>query len=74
MCFRPPELNKVIQKCIECGTFNKPGMKVCKKCGAELGMMACPECGFKQPESNAVCTNCGFNGQPGSGDPAKKKT
>jgi NMD protein affecting ribosome stability and mRNA decay len=33
----------------------------------------CPECGVQMPESSKVCGNCGFNGRPGSGDPAKRK-
>ena len=72
MCFRPPQVNKPI-KCPECSAYNRPGSKLCNKCGAELDMIACPECGVKQPITNTVCGNCGFNGKPGSGDPAKRK-
>jgi len=36
-------------------------------------MIPCPECGDLQPETNKVCGNCGFNGKPGSGNPAKRK-
>ena len=36
MCFRPPELNKLMQKCPTCGQFNKPDVAKCKKCGADL--------------------------------------
>ncbi|HWQ76480.1 MAG TPA: zinc ribbon domain-containing protein [Syntrophomonas sp.] len=77
MCFRPPEINKLMQKCPACGTLNKrdKSVTVCKKCGAELveETIPCPECGVPQPVSNKVCGNCGFNGKPGSGDPAKRK-
>lgn len=75
MCYRPPSMTKIIVKCPECGTFNKPTAAACKKCGAPVPkeMIPCPECGVLQPEDNKVCTNCGFNGKPGSGDPAKRK-
>ncbi len=73
MCFRPPELNKLMRKCDQCGQFNKPEADKCKKCGAPIGMIPCPECGELQHETNMVCKNCGFNGKPGSGDPSKKK-
>lgn len=46
MCFRPPTANKPV-KCPECGSFNPPTLKKCRKCG--------------------------FDGTPGSGDPALKK-
>lgn len=75
MCFRPPELSKLMRKCPECGTFNKAGVQICKKCGIEIPeeMIPCPECGSPQPVSNKVCGNCGFNGKPGSSDPSKRK-
>jgi len=36
MCFRPPELNKMMTRCTDCKTFNPIKNTKCKKCGAEL--------------------------------------
>ena len=74
MCFRPATLDtrKPI-KCPKCGYINRPGSKTCKECKEDLFKVPCPECGDLQPGNNKVCGNCGFNGKPGSGDPAKRK-
>ena len=36
MCFRPPELNKMMTQCPSCKGFNPPKLTKCKKCGADL--------------------------------------
>lgn len=73
MCFRPPGAAKNI-RCPSCGMFNPPTLDKCRKCKTEIPKgILCPECGVLQPETNKVCGNCGFNGKPGSGDPAKRK-
>jgi len=36
MCFRPPELSKLMTQCPACKTFNPPKNTKCKKCGADL--------------------------------------
>jgi rRNA maturation endonuclease Nob1 len=36
MCFRPPELNKLMKQCPGCKTFNPPTNAKCKKCGADM--------------------------------------
>lgn len=76
MCFRPPEATKRVI-CPDCGAINHPAARNCKKCKADLtsvkNMVPCPECGVPQPADSKVCGNCGFNGKPGSGDPAKRK-
>ena len=40
MCFRPPSFDAMMKKCPECGTFNKPELTNCKKCGAVLPELA----------------------------------
>ncbi|MCL2883642.1 MAG: hypothetical protein FWF30_04160, partial [Coriobacteriia bacterium] len=35
MCFRPTDATRAVV-CPECQTFNKPGAKVCEKCGHDL--------------------------------------
>ena len=78
MCFRPPSLSRPLD-CPNCGKkiprMQGKTLKSCPFCKSELPeeTIPCPECGDNQPITNKVCTNCGFNGKPGSGDPAKRK-
>jgi predicted amidophosphoribosyltransferase len=78
MCFRPAQLTKPIV-CSNCGKKITPmsGMKMtkCPYCKTDFPeeTIPCPECGVEQPITQKVCANCGFNGKPGSGDPAKRK-
>jgi len=78
MCFRPVGAQKPII-CPNCkkrvaivAGYRPPNCPYCKNELPEP-VIACPECGIDQPISNKVCGNCGFNGKPGSGDPAKRK-
>ncbi|MDR1701201.1 MAG: zinc ribbon domain-containing protein [Sporomusaceae bacterium] len=74
MCFRPATVDKRAPiTCPKCGFVNRPGSKTCKECKQDLFVTDCPECGVPQPTSALVCKNCGYNGKPGSGDPAKRK-
>jgi hypothetical protein len=36
MCFRPPQVQRMVKKCTNCGTENPVTATVCSQCGTKL--------------------------------------
>lgn len=46
-------------RCKKCGTYTDVDMTVCSKCGNQLDIKNCPECGKKIDAIHAFCPYCG---------------
>lgn len=68
--------NSSIQKCSNCGTYNKKDAVFCKKCGKDLnsesmikekkadrmvGEIVCSQCSQKNSSDSKYCNYCGFD-------------